>query len=80
MTGGAGGAENLLAQGDQTKLKQHDGLSLPDGDYLISVTSDTFKIDGEHFTVPLQDPGLIRSSCSRTRCRCRRSDPGLRDS
>jgi hypothetical protein len=59
MTGGAGGAENLVAQGNQTNLNGTTGLNLPDGDYLISVTSDTFKIDGEHFTVPMQDPGMV---------------------
>jgi SdrD B-like protein/IPT/TIG domain-containing protein len=59
MTGGAGGAENLVAQGDQTDLNDTTGLNLPDGDYLISVTADTFKIDGKHFTVPLEAPGLV---------------------
>lgn len=31
------------------------GLDLPDGRYLISVLADGYKIDGEHFTVPLPD-------------------------
>ncbi len=59
MTGGAGGAGSVMAQGDETDLSETDGLTLPDGDYLISVTSDTFKIDGKHFSVPLADPGLV---------------------
>jgi hypothetical protein len=59
MTGGAGGAENLIAQGDQSDLNGTDGLNLPDGDYLISVTADGFKMDGKHFTLPLADPGLL---------------------
>jgi hypothetical protein len=59
MTGGAGGAENLIAQGDQSTLDEATGLDLPDGDYLISVIADTYKIDGLHFSVPLEEPGLL---------------------
>ena len=42
----------ILAQGDQTDLSAATSLAnLPAGKYLISVTADTFKIDGQHFTV-----------------------------
>ena len=42
----------ILAQGDQTDLSATTALgNLPAGRYLISVTADTFKIDGQHFTV-----------------------------
>ena len=46
------GVAPIIAQGDQSDLgaaKALDGL--PPGKYLISVTSDGFKIDGQHFTV-----------------------------
>jgi hypothetical protein len=32
---------------------------LPDGRYLISVLANGYKLDGAHFTIPLQDPGLV---------------------
>ena len=42
----------IVAQGDQTDLNDTKALTdLPAGKYLISVTADGFKIDGEHFTV-----------------------------
>src|SRR5258705_10807152 len=46
------GSVPVVAQGDQTSLAAGTALgSLPDGKYLISVTADGYKIDGEHFTV-----------------------------
>ncbi len=42
----------IMAQGDETDLNQTTALdNLPNGKYLISVTADGFKIDGQHFTV-----------------------------
>lgn len=42
----------IMAQGDQTELNGSTALgNLPAGKYLISVTADGFKIDGQHFTV-----------------------------
>jgi len=42
----------IVAQGDQNDLNATKALdNLPAGKYLISVTADGFKIDGQHFTV-----------------------------
>jgi hypothetical protein len=42
----------IVAQGDQSDLDDSVALDgLPVGKYLISVTADGFKIDGQHFTV-----------------------------
>ncbi len=54
------GAAPIYRQG--TAADFADGtktLDLPDGRYLISVLADGYKIDGEHFTVPLQEPGVV---------------------
>ena len=46
------GQAPIIAQGDQTTLGSAIPLAgLPPGKYLISVTADGFKIDGQHFTV-----------------------------
>ncbi len=46
------GQAPIIAQGDQTDLSSTKALDgLPPGKYLISVTADGFKIDGQHFTV-----------------------------
>jgi hypothetical protein len=46
------GAVPVVAQGDQSSLNAGTALNnLPNGKYLISVTADGYKIDGEHFTV-----------------------------
>ena len=47
----------IYTQGDQADFTP-GGLTLPAGRYLISVIADGYKIDGAHFTVPL-DPGLV---------------------
>jgi len=47
----------IVRQGDQADFAAD--LTLPDGRYLISVLADGYKIDGEHFTVPLPAPGLV---------------------
>ncbi|MGC9357235.1 MAG: hypothetical protein ACP5GX_05190, partial [Anaerolineae bacterium] len=49
----------VYTQGDQDDLNETVGIDLPPGDYLISVMADGYKVDGEHFTVPLPEPGLI---------------------
>lgn len=55
----AGAASNspIYTQGDQADFAA--GMTLPDGKYLISVLADGYKLDGVHFTVPLEDPGLV---------------------
>ncbi|MGC9669579.1 IPT/TIG domain-containing protein [Planosporangium sp. 12N6] len=46
------GAVPVVAQGDDTTLNATTSLGkLPVGKYLISVTADGYKIDGQHFTV-----------------------------
>ena len=49
----------IVTQGDQTILNETTGISLPPGKYLISVLGEGYKIDGAHFTVPLEEPGLV---------------------
>ncbi len=49
----------VYTQGDQDDLNEILGVTLPDGKYLISVMADGYKVGGEHFTVPLEEPGLI---------------------
>ena len=49
----ASDASPIVAQGDQSDLA--GGLDLPDGDYLVTVLADGYKIDGAHFSVPLSD-------------------------
>ena len=48
----------VYIQGDHTLLNEIDFLEMPNGKYLITVTADGFKLDGEHFTVN-DDVGLI---------------------
>ncbi|HEY7589436.1 MAG TPA: hypothetical protein VH723_00445 [Candidatus Limnocylindrales bacterium] len=59
FTGGAGGTDNLVTQGDQTDLNVDVGFDLPDGKYLISVMAEDHKIDGAWFTMPMEAPGLV---------------------
>ena len=42
----------IFTQGDQSDFAGA-GLTIPDGRYLISVLADGYKLDGEHFTMPL---------------------------
>lgn len=49
----------IVTQGDFTILNDTitGTLTLPDGDYLISVMADDFKLDGQWFTLPMEsDP------------------------
>ena len=48
----------IYTQGDQTSFSEAVSLTLPAGKYLISVESDGFKMDGEHFTIPDAD-GIV---------------------
>ena len=47
----------IFTQGDQSDFGA--GIDLPNGRYLVSVLADGFKIDGVHFSVPLDDPGIV---------------------
>ncbi len=49
----------IVTQGDQAILNDTTGLVLAPGNYLISVLAEGYKIDGAHFSVPLEDPGLV---------------------
>ena len=51
------GAAPIFTQGNQSDLGP--GITLPNGKYLISVIADGYKIDGEHFTVPLSGPVTV---------------------
>jgi len=46
----------IVTQGTQDDLP----VTLPDGNYLISILADGYKVDGEHFAMPLPDPGLVQ--------------------
>ncbi len=46
----------IYTHGSQADLNAAATLTLPDGKYLLSVTADGYKIDGEHFTLPAADP------------------------
>lgn len=45
----------IFTQGTQADFSA-GGIDLPDGRYLISVLADGYKLDGEHFSVPLSGP------------------------
>ncbi len=48
----------IFTQGDETDLA--GGLAdVPDGRYLISVLADGYKLDGQHFTMPLDDSDAV---------------------
>ena len=58
--GGIGDASaNVVLHGDQRSLNGNQGVTLPDGKYLISVEADGYKLDGAHFTLPMADPGVV---------------------
>ncbi len=54
---GVPGSSPIYTQGDQADFGA--GISLPDGRYLISVLADGYKLDGAHFTVPMQGPVTV---------------------
>jgi hypothetical protein len=45
----------IYFQGDETDLNDATTLTLPPGDYLISVMADGYRMDGEHFTIPMEE-------------------------
>ncbi len=49
----------VYTKGTQDDLNETVGIDLPPGKYLISVMADGYKMDGEHFTIPMEEPGLI---------------------
>lgn len=49
------GAAPIYRQGTDADFGSA-GLTLPDGDYLVTVLADGYKIDGAHFTVPMTEP------------------------
>ena len=50
----------VVAQGDAAALNGTVGVTLASGRYLISVLADGYKLDGIHFTIPMDAPGLGR--------------------
>ena len=61
------GAAPIYRQGTSADFANGaTSLNLPDGDYLITVLADNYKIDGAHFTVPLtQTPPRCRPRLDR---------------
>ena len=53
------GAAPIVRQGTSADFAAGATMTLPDGKYLISVLADGFKIDGEHFTLPMEAPGTV---------------------
>jgi uncharacterized repeat protein (TIGR01451 family) len=54
------GSSPIVTQGDETVLDDAThGLTLPNGNYLISVMADNFKIDGAHFSIPLDSSSPV---------------------
>ncbi len=45
----------IVTQGDETILSESASLTLPDGKYLISVIADDFRIDGQWFSLPMEE-------------------------
>ena len=54
---GVSSSSPILTQGDQADFVA--GLNVPDGRYLISVLADGYKLDGTHFTMPLDDAAIV---------------------
>ncbi len=50
-------AAAIVTQGDQDTIG--DGLTLPDGNYLISVLADGYRLDGAFFSMPLPDESPV---------------------
>ena len=55
---GVPGSSPIFTQGDQSDFT--NGMDLPPGRYLVSVLADGYKLDGAHFTVPLETPGVVK--------------------
>ena len=54
---GSASSSPIYTQGDQDDFLA--GINLPDGRYLISVLADGYRLDGAHFTVPLDGPVTV---------------------
>ncbi len=54
---GIAGSSPIYTQGNQDDFA--GGMTLPNGRYLISVLADGFKLDGTHFTIPMDDANPI---------------------
>ncbi len=53
------GAAPIFREGTQADFAAGHTIDLPEGSYLISVLADDYKIDGAHFSVPMDVPGLV---------------------
>lgn len=51
----------IATQGNQDDFNGvlSSGITLPPGKYLISVEAEGFKLGGQWFTIPLEEPGLV---------------------
>ena len=49
----------VFTQGDQGDFAGGAGFNMPDGRYLVSVRANGYKMDGVHFSVPLQNGGEV---------------------
>jgi hypothetical protein len=58
---GAVSSSPIFTQGNQDDFNgvNGNGITLPDGRYLVSVLADGYKIDGAHFSVPLEGNGDV---------------------
>jgi hypothetical protein len=45
----------IVTQGDQTWLSETQTLALDSGSYLVSVSSEDFKVSGQWFTLPMEE-------------------------
>ncbi len=50
-----GSSSPIVTQGSFLDLSDTVTMTLPDGDYLISVIADGFKIDGQWFSLPMEE-------------------------
>ncbi|PKW26218.1 IPT/TIG domain-containing protein [Phycicoccus duodecadis] len=54
------GAAPIVRQGTEADFADGaKGLTLPEGKYLITVLADDYKIDGEHFSVPMEASSAV---------------------
>jgi hypothetical protein len=61
------GQAPIVAQGDESSLNTNQALTnLPVGKYLISVTADGYKIDGQHFQVTPGSSELVKVAMNPT--------------
>ncbi|MFZ1400529.1 MAG: choice-of-anchor Q domain-containing protein [Candidatus Promineifilaceae bacterium] len=58
----------IVTQGDETVLSEGTTLNLPEGRYLISVIADGYKLDGQWFSIPMEEdsgnPGVATVNVS----------------